>query len=62
MSFSLEKESSSIRSWLDRCEMICCPDIHQLSADKVKLRNELQNIQVSALLAAADVIPARITG
>ncbi|CAL8318022.1 unnamed protein product, partial [Boreogadus saida] len=40
-----EKESSSIRSWLDRCEMICCPDIHHLSADKVKLRNELQNIQ-----------------
>ena len=30
--------------------MICCPDIHHLSADKVKLRNELQNIQVSVLL------------
>ncbi|XP_040920912.1 nesprin-1-like [Toxotes jaculatrix] len=40
-----EKEISSMKSWLDRCESVCCPDTELLSADKVKLRNELQNIQ-----------------
>ncbi|KAG7239212.1 hypothetical protein INR49_029965 [Caranx melampygus] len=40
-----EKENSSMKSWLDRCESVCCPDTDLLSADKVKLRNELQNIQ-----------------
>ncbi|XP_023266581.1 nesprin-1-like [Seriola lalandi dorsalis] len=40
-----EKETSSMKSWLDGCESVCCPDTELLSADKVKLRNELQNIQ-----------------
>nr|XP_019953051.1 PREDICTED: nesprin-1-like [Paralichthys olivaceus] len=40
-----EKENSSIKSWLDRCETVCCPDTDLLSADKVKIRNELQNVQ-----------------
>ncbi|GLD49390.1 nesprin-1-like protein [Lates japonicus] len=40
-----EKENSSMKSWLDRCESVCCPDTKLLSADKVKLRNELQNVQ-----------------
>lgn len=38
-----------MRSWLDRCECVCCPDTELLSADKVKLRNELLNVQVSHL-------------
>ena len=42
-----EKENSSMRSWLDRCESVCCPDNDLLSADKVKIRNELQNVQVN---------------
>lgn len=41
-----EKESASIKSWLIRCESMCCPETELLSADKVKLRNELQNLQV----------------
>ncbi|XP_028460432.1 nesprin-1-like [Perca flavescens] len=40
-----EKESSSIKGWLNRCESVCCPDTDLLSADKVKLRNELLNVQ-----------------
>ncbi|XP_039981906.1 nesprin-1-like [Xiphias gladius] len=40
-----EKENLSMKSWLDRCESVCCPDTELLSADKVKLRNELQNVQ-----------------
>lgn len=36
-----------MKSWLDRCESVCCPDTDLLSADKVKLRNELLNVQVS---------------
>ncbi|CAB1447009.1 unnamed protein product [Pleuronectes platessa] len=40
-----EKENSSMKSWLDRCESVCCPDTDLLSADKVKIRNELQNVQ-----------------
>ncbi|XP_076011043.1 nesprin-1-like, partial [Genypterus blacodes] len=40
-----EKESYSIKSWLDRCECVCCPDTQLLSVDKVRLRNELQNVQ-----------------
>ncbi|XP_074471049.1 nesprin-1-like isoform X2 [Sebastes fasciatus] len=40
-----EKESSSMKSWLSRCESVCCPDTDLLSADKVKLRNELLNVQ-----------------
>lgn len=43
-----EKENSSMKSWLDRCETVCCPDTELLSADKVKLRNELQNVQVNS--------------
>lgn len=45
-----EKENSSMKSWLDRCESVCCPDTDLLSADKIKLRNELQNVQVKKLL------------
>lgn len=37
-----------MKSWLDRCESVCCPDTELLSADKVKLRNELQNVQVKS--------------
>ncbi|XP_067337447.1 nesprin-1 isoform X16 [Channa argus] len=40
-----EKENSSMKIWLDRCECICCPDSALLSVDKVKLRNELQHVQ-----------------
>ncbi|XP_033998692.1 nesprin-1 isoform X2 [Trematomus bernacchii] len=40
-----EKESSSMKSWLNRCESVCCPDTDLLSADKEKLRNELLNVQ-----------------
>lgn len=45
--YRFEKESSSIKGWLNRCESVCCPDTDLLSADKVKLRNELLNIKVS---------------
>lgn len=45
--YRFEKENSSMKSWLDRCESVCCPDTKLLSADKVKLRNELQNVQVN---------------
>lgn len=44
--YRFEKENSSLKSWLDRCESLCCPDTELLSADKIKIRNELQNIQV----------------
>lgn len=37
-----------MKSWLDRCESVCCPDTDLLSADKLKLRNELQNVQVKS--------------
>nr|XP_029132983.1 nesprin-1-like [Labrus bergylta] len=40
-----EKELSSMKSWLGRCESVCCPDSELLSADKEKLRNELRNVQ-----------------
>ncbi|XP_031656062.1 nesprin-1 isoform X1 [Oncorhynchus kisutch] len=40
-----EKESSSLRSWLDRCESVCCPDTQLLSSGKAKLMNELQTVQ-----------------
>ncbi|XP_047184808.1 nesprin-1-like [Scophthalmus maximus] len=40
-----EKENSSMKNWLDRCECVCCPDTDLLSADKVKIRNELQIVQ-----------------
>ncbi len=36
-----------MKSWLARCESVCCPDTDLLSADKVKLRNELLNVQVN---------------
>lgn len=36
-----------MRSWLDRCESVCCLDSTLLSVDKIKLRNELQNVQVN---------------
>lgn len=36
-----------MKSWLDRCESVCCPDTDLLCADKVKLRNELLNVQVN---------------
>lgn len=36
-----------MRSWLDRCESVCSTDTDLLSADKVKLRNELLNVQVN---------------
>lgn len=42
-----EKESSSMKSWLDRCESVCSPGTDLLSADKMKLRNELQIVQVN---------------
>lgn len=35
-----------MRSWLDRCESVCCPGTDLLSADKMKLRNELQVVEV----------------
>lgn len=35
-----------MRSWLTRCESVCCPDTDLLCADKVKLRNERLNVQV----------------
>lgn len=35
-----------MKSWLDRCESVCSPGTDALSADKMKLRNELQLIQV----------------
>lgn len=35
-----------MKSWLDRCESVCRPDTDLLSADKVKLRNELLNVEV----------------
>lgn len=35
-----------MKNWLDRCECVCCPDTDLLSADKVKIRNELQIVQV----------------
>lgn len=35
-----------MKSWLDRCESVCRPDTDLLSADKVKLQNELQSVQV----------------
>lgn len=44
--YRFEKENSSLKTWLDRCESLCCPDTELLSADKIKIRNELQNIQV----------------
>lgn len=44
--YRFEKESSSMKSWLDRCESVCRPDTDLLSADKVKLRNELLNVEV----------------
>lgn len=44
-----EKENSSMKSWLDRCESVCCPDTQLLSANKVKLKSELQNVQVESL-------------
>lgn len=46
--YRYEKENLSMKSWLDRCESVCCPDTELLSADKVKLRNELQNVQVKS--------------
>lgn len=36
-----------MRSWLDRCESVCSPDTGLLSADKVKLQNELLIVQVN---------------
>lgn len=36
-----------MKSWLDRCESVCSPGTDALSADKMKLRNELQLIQVA---------------
>ena len=39
-----------MKSWLDRCESVCCPDTGLLSADKVKLRNELHNVQVTVVI------------
>lgn len=36
-----------MKSWLDRCESVCCPDSDLLCADKVKLRNERLNVQVN---------------
>lgn len=38
-----------MKSWLDRCESVCCPDTQLLSANKVKLKSELQNVQVESL-------------
>lgn len=35
-----------MKSWLTRCESVCCPDSDLLGADKVKLRNERLNVQV----------------
>ncbi|XP_037541085.1 nesprin-1 [Nematolebias whitei] len=40
-----EKETASMKGWLGRCESLCCPDTELLSADKVKLRHELQHVQ-----------------
>lgn len=40
-----------MRGWLDGCESVCCPAIELLSADKVKLRNELQHVQVKSIMA-----------
>lgn len=42
-----EKESWSMKTWLDRCESACRPGTDLLSADKRKLRNELQIVQVN---------------
>lgn len=39
-----------MKNWLDRCESVCCPDTDLLCADKVKLRNELLNVQVNDLV------------
>lgn len=36
-----------MKSWLDRCESVCSPGTDLLSADKMKLRNELQIVQVN---------------
>lgn len=41
-----------MKSWLDRCESVCCPDSTLLSVDKIKLRNELQHVQVNHLTIA----------
>lgn len=38
-----------MKNWLDRCESVCCPDTDLLCVDKVKLRNELLNVQVRDL-------------
>lgn len=35
-----------MKSWLTRCESVCCPDTDLLCSDKVKLRNERLNVQV----------------
>lgn len=35
-----------MKSWLDRCDSVCSPGTDLLSADKMKLRNELQIVQV----------------
>lgn len=41
-----------MKCWLDRCESVCCPDSTLLSVDKIKLRNELQNVQVKCWTVA----------
>lgn len=36
-----------MKIWLDRCESVCCTDPTLLPVDKVRLRTELQTVQVS---------------
>lgn len=47
--YRYEKETASLKVWLGRCESLCCPDTELLSADKVKLRHELQHVQVKII-------------
>lgn len=37
-----------MKSWLGRCESVCGPGTDLLSADKMKLRSELQIVQVNS--------------
>lgn len=44
----LEKELSTFLTWLERCEAIASPPEANISADRVKVENELQLVQASS--------------
>lgn len=49
MCFRYEKQSSNFASCLERAESASKPDSQHLSADKVKLHTEIQDMQVCLL-------------